>query len=117
MEKSNVFEKPRCLTVGNKRILWSQLLEAYNFDQNSRSSHIHEKLTEQHFHLDPADKMRNHLAEDVLDKRMLYLMQVNLKELTPFVCHSLPSLASIKEQSTNQFHCSLLISCCWETIC
>lgn len=80
MEKSNVSVKPRCLTVGGKRILWSQLVEAYNFDQSSTSIHIHEKLTEQHFHLDPADKMRNHLAEDVLDKRMLYLMQVNQNE-------------------------------------
>ena len=84
IEKSNVFEKPRCLTVGNKRILWSQLVEAYNYDQNNTSIHIHEKLTEQHFHLDPADKMRNHLAEDVLDKRMLYLVQVNLKYILTF---------------------------------
>ncbi|KAK3746723.1 hypothetical protein QZH41_018762, partial [Actinostola sp. cb2023] len=72
--KSNSTMKPRCLTVGNKKILWSQLLAAYNYDQEQTSIHIHEKLTEQHFHLDPAAKMRNHLAEDVLDKKMLYLM-------------------------------------------
>ena len=76
-EKSNTNMRPRCLTVGGKRILWSQLVAAYNFDQTNTSIHIHEKLTEQHFQLDPADRMRNHLAEDVLDKRMLYLMQVD----------------------------------------
>ena len=66
-------------------------MEAYNFDQNNTSIHIHEKLTEQHFHLDPADKMRNHLAEDVLDKRMLYLVQVNLNYMLPF-CKPLTNL-------------------------
>lgn len=40
------------------------------------SIHIHEKLTEEHFQLDPALRMRNHLAEDVLDKRMHLLIKV-----------------------------------------
>lgn len=76
IEKSNESSKPRCLTVGGKKILWSQLVKAYQYDQNQTTLHIHEKLTEQHFQLDPASKMRNQLAEDVLDKRMHYLMQV-----------------------------------------
>lgn len=31
------------------------------------------------FELDPSSKMRNHLAENVLDSKMLFLMQVNEK--------------------------------------
>ena len=46
-------------------------------DQTNFSLPVHEKLAEQHFELDSATKMRNHLAEDVLDKMMLFLMQVN----------------------------------------
>ena len=37
---------------------------------------FHHKLTVEHFQLDPASKMRNHLAEDVLDRNMLALMKV-----------------------------------------
>lgn len=81
VQKSNKSVKPRCLTTtvnGDKKILWSQLFAAYNFDQSQTSIHIHERLTEQHFHLDAASKMRNHLAEDVLDKKMLYLVKVSI---------------------------------------
>jgi len=76
IEKSNVAEKPRCLTVGGKKILWRHLVDAYKFDQTETSIHIHEKLTEEHFQLNPALRMRNHLAEDVLDKKMHFLMRV-----------------------------------------
>lgn len=41
---------------------------------------LHERLTTQHFELDPASKMRNHLAEEVLDDKMLFLMQVKCYE-------------------------------------
>ena len=37
---------------------------------------LHHKLTVDHFKLDPASKMRNHLAEDVLDRNMMALMKV-----------------------------------------
>lgn len=78
IEKSNKSTKPRCLTLGSgKQILRTHLVEAYNFDQGKTSIHIHEKLSEQHFHLDPAAKMQNLLAEEVLNKQMLYLMVVS----------------------------------------
>ena len=54
----------------------SQFKAAYNWDQTNFSLPVHEKLAEQHFELDSATKMRNHLAEDVLDRMMLFLMQV-----------------------------------------
>ena len=55
---------------------WQQFKDAFQWDQKSFSLPLHEKLTDQHFNLDPASKMRNHLAEDVLDDKMLFLMQV-----------------------------------------
>ena len=56
---------------------------AYNCDQSSFSLPLHEKLTPLHLELDPAARMRNHLAEDLLDRKMLFLMQV-LKETLNF---------------------------------
>ena len=76
IEKSNLAGKPRCLTVAGKQILWTHFVNAYKFDQTKTSIHIHERLKEEHFNLDPALRMRNHLAEDVLDKKMHFLMMV-----------------------------------------
>ena len=56
--------------------MWSHIVDAYEFDQSRNSLPIHEKLTEQHVHLDPALRMRNHLAEDVLGAKTLCLMKV-----------------------------------------
>jgi len=66
----------RCLTVNGKCIVWEQLVNAYKYDQGEFSMSYNEKLTAEHFELDPAAKMRNHLAEEVLDKEMLLLMKV-----------------------------------------
>ena len=76
IEKSNTTGKPRCLKIKGKTITWKTFKDAYNWDQSSCSLPIHEKLTTQHFDLDSASKMRNHLAEDVLDDKMLFLMEV-----------------------------------------
>lgn len=76
IEKSNESGKPRCLKVKGKTVTWKKFKDAYNWDQSSFSLPVHEKLTTQHFDLDPASKMQNHLAEDVLDDKMLFLMQV-----------------------------------------
>ena len=59
-----------------KNVTWQYFKDAFNWDQKSFSLPLHEKLTGQHFNHDPASKMRNHLAEDVLDDKMLFLMQV-----------------------------------------
>ena len=74
--KSNQSCKPRCLTLYGKQVTWKQFREAFDWDQANFSLPLHEKLTLQHFEVDSAGKMRNHLAEDVLDRKMLYLMQV-----------------------------------------
>ena len=57
-------------------MLWEHFKQAYNWDQSNFSLPVHERLTEQHFELDSAAKMRNHLAEDVLGRKMLFLMEV-----------------------------------------
>ncbi|KAM7437563.1 hypothetical protein ABFA07_012832 [Porites harrisoni] len=75
IEKSNASGKPRCLMIKGKNVTWQYFKDAFNWDQKSFSLPLHEKLTDQHFNLDPASKMRNHLAEDVLDDKMLFLMQ------------------------------------------
>ena len=62
--------------IKSKNVTWQYFKDAFNWDQKSFSLPLHEKLTDQHFNLDPASKMRNHLAEDVLDDKMLFLMQV-----------------------------------------
>ena len=68
----------RCLDINGKFILWDHFVQAFNFDQGECTMSIHNKLTADHFELNPASKMRNHLAEDVLDKNMLYLMKVKI---------------------------------------
>lgn len=50
------------------------LSEAFNREVSENSYSIHRKLTHEHFFLTPESKKRNHLAEDVLDKEMLHLM-------------------------------------------
>lgn len=76
IEKSNINGKPRCLTLKGKQILWRHLYNAFHWDQHNHSLPLHEKLTMQHFELDPSTKMRNSLAEDVLDSKMLFLLEV-----------------------------------------
>jgi hypothetical protein len=67
----------RCLKNGDYNIFWQHWKDAYMWDQASNSSPLHEKLKEEHFQLTPSSRMRNGLAEDVLDKKMLYLMKVS----------------------------------------
>ena len=66
----------RLLGTGLATVQWSFSKAAYNWDQRNSSLTIHERLTEEHFLLGYASKMRNHLAIDVLNKRMLFLMKV-----------------------------------------
>ncbi|CAB3995373.1 Hypothetical predicted protein [Paramuricea clavata] len=75
VEKSSAHGSTRMLTVNGQSIFWSYWKEAYMWDQNENSCHIHQKLTEDHFQLNPSSRMRNSLAEDVLDRKMLILMK------------------------------------------
>lgn len=66
----------RKLTKDGYEILWEHWRQAFQWDTDTNAFPIHHKLTHEHFHLTQESKMRNKLAEDVLDKEMLHLMQV-----------------------------------------
>ena len=66
---------PSSLQVHGKPTYWSMWEEAYDFDKRY-SLRIHPKLTADHLHLSWAEKMRNHLAVEVLNNDMLRLFQV-----------------------------------------
>ena len=76
LEKSSISGTTRCLKNGGEDIFWRHWKDAYLWDQGQNSLPIHEKLKEDHFQLTPSTHMRNSLAEDVLDRKMLYLMKV-----------------------------------------
>ena len=64
----------RYLVCKGKSIVWEHWEEAFNFNYQ-RGLRIHNKLTKDHINLTGANKMRNKLAELVLNRDMLYLMQ------------------------------------------
>ena len=70
----------RKLRTGGKDIYFDHWRSAFEWDQNSHSMKRHEKLTLHHFKLDSRSKMRNQLAEDVLNDKMLNLMTVYQKD-------------------------------------
>ncbi|CAB3999881.1 Hypothetical predicted protein, partial [Paramuricea clavata] len=75
LEKSSASGSARCLKNGDDHIFWRFWKDAYLWHQSQHSCPIHEKLKEDHFQLTPSSRMRNNLAEDVLDKKMLFLMK------------------------------------------
>ena len=76
IEKSSPSGTARCLTNNGQYIFWSHWKEAYLWGQKHNSSPCHEQLKEDHFQLTACSRMRNGLAEDVLDKKMFLLMKV-----------------------------------------
>lgn len=64
------------LFINDEFILWEHWFQAYHWDTSVNTFKVHPKLTHDHFHLDSQLKMRNRLAEDVLDHNMLHLMTV-----------------------------------------
>ncbi|WAR17634.1 hypothetical protein MAR_032228, partial [Mya arenaria] len=55
-------------------ILWEHWTNAFKWDHDTNDFPLHRKLTNDHFFLTSESKMRNKLAEDVLDGEMLNLM-------------------------------------------
>jgi hypothetical protein len=62
--------------LNNKYIVWDHWFKAYQWDISSNTLKVYQKLTQDHFFLNSELKMRNKLAEDVLDENMLHLMEV-----------------------------------------
>ena len=66
----------RCLCFSGTSIVWTQWLDAAKWDRSSNPRRVHHAITESHLHPNPSEKMRNHLAEDMMGTDMLHLMQL-----------------------------------------
>ena len=75
-------DSKRLLQKDNKFITWDHWIRAFNWDKLKNPVRVHPKLTNDHLFLSKSAKMRNHLAEDVLDEDMLHLMQQYQLSLT-----------------------------------
>ena len=62
-------------------IYWENFVSAFQWDYNSHYCRIHRKLTSEHFELNSSLKVRNHLAEQVLNNDMLLLLKCFQKSL------------------------------------
>lgn len=65
----------RKLSHNGKVIVWQQWINAVQWDRMVNSRCIHHKVTDTHLYPNGSEKMRNQLAEDMLDTNMLHLMQ------------------------------------------
>lgn len=70
----NKYVAGRYLIMNGKPVVWDHIEEAYNFN-TQQGFRIHRHLTKEHIDLTSSSKMRNKLAEQVLDKDMLFLMK------------------------------------------
>ena len=65
----------RCINYKGDKIMWRHWIAAYEWDRSVNAFPIHHKLSDDHLYLTSQLKMRNHLAEQTLDKEMLHLME------------------------------------------
>jgi hypothetical protein len=61
---------------GEYSIRWQHWVDAHEWDTTHHGFSIHRRLTESHIFPSSKEKMRNQLAEDVLNWEMLHLMKV-----------------------------------------
>lgn len=66
----------RHLKYGDTFIEWDHFKGAYLWDISTNPFPIHHKLSQEHIYLTSESKMRNHLAEEVLNGEMLHLMKL-----------------------------------------
>jgi hypothetical protein len=60
----------------DKPIVWDQWIKAAQWDRTSNPRRVHHRITDSHLYPNPAEKMRNHLAEDMMGEDMLHLMKL-----------------------------------------
>ena len=83
LDPTHVIKRLRNMVLGkdlvleDKAIAWKHWEEAYGWNtlHNPEMQRLHYSLTENHVKLSDSDKMRNQLAEEVLNKEMLFLFQ------------------------------------------
>ena len=71
----------KLLQLNGQNIIWDHWIKAFQWDTSSNVLKIHQKLTQVHFSLNSQLKMRNKLAEDVLDENMLHLLEMHKESL------------------------------------
>ena len=74
--KSTTGKSPRNLQLCGYNILWSHLKDAFIYGVENNPIATFKFLTPDHFEPNSAGKMRNYLADDVLGKRMIEVLQV-----------------------------------------
>lgn len=65
----------RILMLKGLPIVWQQWLDAVRWDRITNSRLLHYKASDTHLYPSHVEKMRNHLAEEMLDADMLNLME------------------------------------------
>jgi hypothetical protein len=74
LKSGNSKNHTRLLTLPSSRtVQWQMFIDCYTWDKTNALK-LHRKLTNEHFFPSNQSKMRNHLAEQVLDSEMLNLM-------------------------------------------
>lgn len=63
------------ISTPDGKILWKDFVKAYEWDRDNNSMRIHYKLSPSHIHPDKSEKMRNHLATEMLNTDMLNLFK------------------------------------------
>ena len=71
----------RHLQLDSNSILWEHWYKAYQWEVYSNPLKVYQQLTQDHFFLNSQLKMRNRLAEDVMNQDMLHLMECYQKSL------------------------------------
>lgn len=73
----------RLLSLGihEEHIIWEHWYRSYQWDISSNTFKVHQHLTQDHFFLNSQSKMRNRLAEEVLNDDMLHLMELYQQSL------------------------------------
>ncbi|PIK38809.1 hypothetical protein BSL78_24364 [Apostichopus japonicus] len=65
----------RKLQLNGNYIVWQQWIDAVKWDRKVNSRPIHQKISDSHLFPDSSEKMRNHLAEEMLDADALNLLK------------------------------------------
>lgn len=64
-----------CDIIISGEILWAHWIKAFEYNIN-RPRHLYPNLSREHIYVGEMDKMSNGLAEEVLNKNMVYVMKV-----------------------------------------
>jgi hypothetical protein len=90
----------RKLVHQDNPIVWQQWIDAVEWDRTVNSRPLHFKVTDTHLHPNGSEKMRNQLAEQMLDEDMLHLMHCYQASLEDETKSTLSSTIALLEHSS-----------------